>query len=93
MGEEAAMRTMIRIAALALTVMPTRVDAHPVAMDEQTRTLIESRIEEWPRELIARDQGEGPATQNRSSRMDSCSNPATRRISFPLSIMPGWPQR
>jgi tetratricopeptide (TPR) repeat protein len=44
---------MIRIAALALTLMPTRVDAQPVAMDEQTRTLIESRIEEWRREIVA----------------------------------------
>jgi tetratricopeptide (TPR) repeat protein len=44
---------MIRIAALALTLMPTRVDAQPVAMDTQTRMLIESRIEEWRREIIA----------------------------------------
>jgi hypothetical protein len=47
------MRTMIRIVAFALTVMPTRVDAQPVGMDEQARTLIESRIEEWTREIIA----------------------------------------
>jgi tetratricopeptide (TPR) repeat protein len=50
------MRTMIRIAALALTLMPTRVDAQPVAMDEQTRALIESRIEEWTREILAGPQ-------------------------------------
>lgn len=50
------MRTMIRIVAFALTVLPTRVDAQPVAMDEQTRTLIESRIEEWAREIVADPQ-------------------------------------
>jgi tetratricopeptide (TPR) repeat protein len=47
------MRTTIRIAALALTLVPTRVDAQPVAMDEQTRTLVESRIKLWTRETIA----------------------------------------
>jgi tetratricopeptide (TPR) repeat protein len=47
------MRTMIRIAALGLTFVPTRMGAQPVAMDEQTRTLIESRIKVWTRETIA----------------------------------------
>jgi tetratricopeptide (TPR) repeat protein len=47
------MRPTIRIAALALTLMPTSVDAQPVAMDEKTRVLIESRIEGWTREIVA----------------------------------------
>jgi len=56
MGEEAAMRTMIRIAALALTVISTRVDAQSVAVDEQTRKLVESKIEEWTQEVIDNPQ-------------------------------------
>ena len=47
------MRTTIRILALALTAMPASVDAQPVATDAQTRGLIESRIEEWTRKIVA----------------------------------------